>query len=272
VPFTVSHVSAVMPGYRLFSRAHVFSAAVIGSMVPDFGFLLPRDPARVETHSLMALFTFCLPVGLMAYWLTQLLIKPALLEALPDGPYLRLRGSHPSASLAHLTTWFKVSTAILLGALTHIAWDEFTHEETRADRMFPFLQDFGPDVAGHRLQLYRWLQFGSSVVGLVVVLIALAVWVRHAQLARTGPSPTRRIAANERLTWLCLYLLPPLVAVLWAFWRAYRTGLPGLVRISDQGLGSLAIASIRGAMVSLLCISALLRIRLAADSGPDTVN
>jgi hypothetical protein len=90
-----------MPLYRPLSKAHVFTAAVIGSMVPDFGMLLPRIPARWETHSLLGLFIFCLPVGLLTYWLTQILIKPAVLETLPDHAYARLRSAHPAPSLSH---------------------------------------------------------------------------------------------------------------------------------------------------------------------------
>jgi hypothetical protein len=100
MPFTVSHIAAVLPGYRPLARAHVFTAAVIGSMVPDFGLLLPGYVPRWQTHSLPGLITFCLPVGLLAYWLTLLLLRPAILEVLPDGAYLRLKcrtcaGVHP---------------------------------------------------------------------------------------------------------------------------------------------------------------------------------
>ena len=250
MPFTVSHVAAVMPGYKLLSRAHVFSAAVIGSMAPDFGLLLPRDPSRVETHSLMGLFTFCLPVGLLAYWLTQLLIKPAVLEALPDSAYLRLRSAHPAASLTQLKTWFLVSAAVLFGALTHIIWDDFTHEDARGVSMFPFLKDYGPD-----------LQWGSSVVGLTVVLIALVVWLSHAPKANSPPP--RRIPRDERMLWLCLYLVPPVVTISWAVYRAYAMGVSAF-ETNYHGLGSVAVASIRGGVVSLLFISALLRIRSAS--------
>ena len=95
MPFTVSHIAAVLPGYRPLTRAQMFTAAVIGSMVPDFGMLMPGTMVRWQTHSLPALFTFCLPVGLTAYWLTLLLIRPAVLEVVPDGAYLRLRAASP---------------------------------------------------------------------------------------------------------------------------------------------------------------------------------
>jgi len=259
VPYTVSHIAAVMPGYKLLSRAHVFSAAVIGSMVPDFGLLLPREPLRYETHSLSALVTFCLPVGLIAYWLTQLLIKPAVLEILPDKAYLRLYSSHPSASLAHVRTWFTVSAGLLLGALTHLVWDAFTHEEARGVRAFPLLTDYSPALKGHSLRLYAWLQFGSSVFGLAIVIAAIALWLRH-----TPPLSAplvRRMRLSERRLWLSLYLVPPGVAVGWAIWRGLTAGT---TFESSIGLSGLAIASIRGAVVSLVFISGMLRIRLAS--------
>src|SRR6185437_12709101 len=122
MPFTVSHVAAVVPAYRPLTRAHLFSAAVIGSMVPDFGMMLPGNLERWQTHSMAALFSFCLPLGLLTYFLTQTLIKPALLEVLPDGPYWRLRTAHPPVNLRRISTWIYVAIALLFGALTHLIW------------------------------------------------------------------------------------------------------------------------------------------------------
>jgi hypothetical protein len=250
-----------MPGYKLLTRAHVFSAAVIGSMVPDFGLILPRDPARIETHSLVGLFSFCLPVGLMAYWLTQLLIKPSVLETLPDNAYLRLRSAHPAASLAKLTTWFTASGALLFGAITHLVWDAFTHENARGVRALPFLRDYGPELDGHPVRVYRWLQYGSSVLGLAVVATALIIWLRHAPEAASPP--LRRIPRDERKVWLCLYLLPPTVELVWTLWRT-RWMMSFEPYPVSWLLSSAAVATLRGAVVSLLIISALMRIRLAS--------
>src|SRR5579872_4328634 len=181
MPFTVSHVAAVVPVYRPLSRVHVFSAAVIGSMVPDFGMLLPGSLERWQTHSIAALFSFCLPVGLITYGVTQRLVKPAVTEVLPDSAYLRLRAQHPTTDLRRPLTWLYAAIALLLGALTHLVWDGFTHENARGVRFFPFLSDYGPEMAGHSLQLYRWLQYGSSVFGLVVTAVALLLWLRRAR-------------------------------------------------------------------------------------------
>jgi hypothetical protein len=258
VPFTVSHVAAVMPLYRPLSKAHVFTAAVIGSMVPDFGMLLPRIPARWETHSLLGLFIFCLPVGLLTYWLTQILIKPAVLETLPDHAYARLRSAEPAPSLSKPRTWLPVIGALLFGALTHLVWDNFTHENAHVVRAIPMLGFDGPDFIGHPMRLYRWLQLVSSIVGLIIVLAGLALWLRHTPRP-IEPLP-RRLPVQERVLWSVLYFVPPLLMAAYVVWRVWSWHLP-LTR--EWVLAGIAVNWVRGSALSLLLTSALIRLRLA---------
>jgi len=259
MPFTVSHVAAVLPGYRALSRAHLFTAAVIGSMVPDFGLLLPQTPTRLQTHSATALITFCLPVGLLAYWLTIYLIKPAIVEILPDAAYQRVRASDASAPPAGSWHWLLTVGAILLGAATHIIWDGFTHENARGVRMFPVLGEGGPEIDGHPLQLYYLLQYGSSVVGLALVIMATVLWLRHAPASAMPPA--RHLQVRERDGWLSLYLLLPLLALVAMAWRIHHVGLAP--QPLSRALDTVAILGMRAGAVTLLVLSLLLRARLS---------
>jgi hypothetical protein len=259
MPFTVSHIAAVLPGHRLFTRWRIFTAAVIGSMVPDFGLLVPLDMTRVQTHSLMGLFTWSLPVGLVAYWLTILLIRPAMLEVVPDGAYAWLRAAPPPPSITQWRAWLYAAAALLFGACTHLAWDAFTHENARGVRMLPLLTDYGPEISGHPLHLYKWLQYGSSVIGLAVVAGALLLWLRNAPAPRRPPA--RRIALPERLAWLAAYVLPPLLAIAW---QVSRPWTPNMTPFNNSiALGIVAMLGMRVAAASLLLVSALIRARMA---------
>jgi|HubBroStandDraft_4_1064222.scaffolds.fasta_scaffold85100_1 hypothetical protein len=261
MPFTISHIAAVLPAYRPLVRARLFTAAVIGSMVPDFGILLPGGLSRLQTHSLLGLVTFCLPVGLAAYWLTLLLIRPALLEMMPDGAYVRLRAAPPPPSITRFSAWLSAAVVLLVGACTHLAWDAFTHENARGVRLIPLLSDYGPDVSGHPLHLYRWLQHGSSAVGLLVVMCALALWL-HRSPAPAEPS-VRRIAPLERLAWLGAYVLPALLVMAW---QASRPWVPTMTPFNNStALGFVVMRGLRTAADSLLLVSALIQVRLAAS-------
>jgi hypothetical protein len=257
MPFTASHVAAVLPFHRSLSRLNVFTAAVIGSMVPDFALFVPNDMARWQTHSIRGLFTFCLPVGLASYGLTQLLIRPAMQEVLPDRAYVRLLSDKALVSLWNLRHWGLIALAVLFGAATHLAWDDFTHEDARGTRMFPVLTDYGPELGGRPLHLYRWLQYASSGLGLLAVLLALLVWWLHTRAPH--PPPTRRVSPWERVVWCSAYLLVPLGDVFVHAihqWPATLAALSGFLRLT-------AISGMRWSLVVLLLISALLRLRLA---------
>jgi len=260
VPFTVSHIAAVIPGYRVLSRARVFTAAVIGSMVPDFRLLMPNDLVRWQTHSFGALFTFCLPVGLIAYALTLSLIKPATLAVLPNRAYARVMDDDRRTPITAARHALLVVIALLLGALTHLFWDDFTHEDARGVRMFPVLADYGPELKGHPVHIYRWLQYYSSIAGLAVLLIAVIIWWRNAP--QPQQLPPRRLGAVERAVWLSLYFLLPIGSMAIYLWHGWAY----LVRTSGPSgiIDTVAIDCIRATVAYLLIVSALLRLRLAA--------
>src|SRR5258707_3575055 len=124
MPFTIPHTAVVLPFSRLLARWQLLSAATIGAMVPDFRIFFPGMP-RVETHSVVALFTFCVPVGLITYWVFQRLIKTPLLEVLPDGPYARWRAFAAEANIRSLRQWLLAAGRGPGGALKDLALDRF---------------------------------------------------------------------------------------------------------------------------------------------------
>src|SRR5271170_7447132 len=257
MPFTVSHVAAVLPFYRRLSRLGVLSAAVIGSMVPDFDFFLPVHLTREQTHGFMALFTFCLPVGLVTWLLFQVLVKPSVSEVLPTNWYARLSREHGAVRLESLKGWAMAALAVLGGALTHIIWDGFTHEDGRGVRMLPFLDDTGPEFGVRQWPWWLWLQHGSSVVGLLIVIGALWYW------ARTTPPVDadlrRRLPAGERRVWALVYLLIPVAITAAEFLQLLRHHLR---MWSASSVGLMAIVMMNAIALSLVITSAMVRRRL----------
>src|ERR1700733_2673029 len=139
MPYTLSHAAAVMPFSRSLLRWRVLSATVIGSMVPDFGYLVPVPLPRAETHSAISLVTFSLPVGLLSYWIFQFLIKTPLLNLLPDRAYMRWRPFSMPAAVDNPRQWILAACGVLAGAVSHLVWDAFTHDRARGIRMLPEL-------------------------------------------------------------------------------------------------------------------------------------
>ena len=77
MPLTISHPAASVS----FARLNLpLSALVIGSMMPDFPYFIPALFSQSGfSHSIIGVFIFCLPVGLVSLGLFHFLIKyPAL--------------------------------------------------------------------------------------------------------------------------------------------------------------------------------------------------
>jgi hypothetical protein len=267
MPFTISHTAVVLPFSRWLARWQLLSAATIGAMVPDFRVFFPSMP-RWETHSITALFTFCLPVGLITYWVFQRLIKSPILEVLPEGPYARWRPFAAEANIHSLRQWLLASGGLLAGAVTHLIWDGFTHDGGRGVRMFPVLDDSLIDIGSRHIPAMYVLQDLGSLIGLAAVLAMMCYGLRRGHEATV---PNRLLRSRERLAWMLIYALAAatLTAVfyIWA-----NLGQPPIRSIVARTSG-IAVASLRGLAAALLCVSLALDLRLRAlhqrSSGPD---
>lgn len=259
MPFTISHAAAVLPFTRPLARWRLLSAAVIGSMVPDFGWFLPWRPARFETHSLDALLTFCLPVGLASYWLFQLLIRRPIMELLPPGAYARWRWSETPADYRSLKQWIWAACGILAGAFSHLVWDAFTHESGRGVRMLPILEEPVAHVNGHLLTGVHLVQDLNSLIGLIAVALVMAYGLRPGNAA--DAALPRRLRAPERYAWIALYVLAAAALsgafFFWRHWPALNS-MPAMV----VPLSGAAIAILRGLAAALVVVSIGLTVRL----------
>ncbi len=257
MPFTISHAAAILPFARLLSRWRLLSACVIGAMVPDFGLFSPWRLGRVETHSALSLITFCLPVGLITYWIFQIVIRTPVLEVLPEGAYARSRPVASPANIGSLVQWARAAGGLLVGAATHLVWDAFTHEGARGVRMFPWLDDPFLELGRRHWDALRLMQDLGSLMGLLLVLALVAYGLRPGV---QRPVPNRPLLVAERRGWVLAYVMSA-VALSITFHLYARAGLPvgrSIIAIAYD----VAVSALRGLTAALLLVSLSLQIRL----------
>ncbi|MGW5371162.1 DUF4184 family protein [Streptomyces sp. NPDC004009] len=194
MPFTLSHAAAVLPAVRRDGGGRgrlVPSVLVAGSFAPDLTYYAAGvRPRAMEfgtvTHSLpgVAGVDVLIAWTLVGLWL---FVREPLVALLPRtrqaGPATLLRCGAPRARVrAGRVLWWYVSA--VLGALTHVVWDAFTHHDRWGSRLVPWL---GGVAAG--LPRYTWLQYGSSAVAAVVIAVFLAGALRRAPGGRPAGVP-----------------------------------------------------------------------------------
>jgi hypothetical protein len=179
MPFTLAHPAAILPLAR---TRLVFSALVIGSMAPDFPYLLALSTRAQFGHTLPGVFTFCLPAGLIVYWLFHRHLKAPLLACLPPSHQVCLREAASALAWSQPSVLLLVAVSVIIGAFTHIAWDSCTHANGWTVQHVPALQAVLLHKTGGDLKVFKVLQHGSSIVGLAVLAGYYRWWCRPGRI------------------------------------------------------------------------------------------
>ncbi|MDN4165489.1 DUF4184 family protein [Cytophagales bacterium LB-30] len=163
MPFTFSHPAIILPLRK--SRYVSVSALVIGSMSPDFEYILKLKLHATISHTFLGAFILDLPICIGLYLVFHAWVKRPLLRNSPHFISSRL------GDLYALNVWEEVKkrghiliSSFLIGIFSHFLWDSFTHENTFSVNALPFLQTT-VDLGIFNLPLYRVLQHVSTLLG-----------------------------------------------------------------------------------------------------------
>jgi hypothetical protein len=214
MPFTVSHAAAVLPFRRL---NLVWSAFVVGSMAPDFPYIIGTTEYRDMGHHFPGLVFFTIPASFLALWLFHNMIKRPVIGLMPSGMQARLCAQTGEFSFGGIGRFLSILASLGLGIATHVIWDSFTHSFTWPWREFRLLHQFiqvpflGP-VPG-----FAVAQYGSTFVG----MFALAMWVWLWYRRSTPTTEASQSAPINSRFWLAVAMF--VVAGVVGFVRAALT-------------------------------------------------
>ncbi|WP_349427105.1 DUF4184 family protein [Microbacterium sp. LWS13-1.2] len=220
MPFTPSHAVVALP----FLRSPLVPAAIaIGAMAPDLPLFVRGLPLHYgRTHAFGWLpATVLLALVLLLAW--RCVLRPAARELSPRWLAARLPGEWDAGAGAAWRETFAIAppggrrvpwtgmlvlvVSLLIGVVSHIVWDLFTHEGRWGTIAIPALAaDWGA------LPGYKWLQHGSSVAGLAIIGVWMLVWLGRRPAAASVP----RVLADAVL-WAWWVSLPVVLAVAWAW-------------------------------------------------------
>ena len=170
----------------------VLPALVVGSLSPDFEYFVYLRPERSISHDLVGVPLMDVPLGLLALWLFDAVLKRPMAQLLPRPLRERV---FPACGpvrwpIPAVLGWLAV------GAFSHLAWDAFTHGGGWVVGRVPALS--ASPLPG--IRVYHLLHFVSTVVGLALLAYWSWSWVRR-QVPVPGaadsemPSTTRAAVA-----------------------------------------------------------------------------
>lgn len=260
MPFTLSHAVVALP----FLRTPLVPAAIaVGAMAPDLPLFVRGIPLHYGlTHSLVWLpATIALALGLLLA--LRCVLRPGARELSPRWLSARLpeawdRGAGdawretfaPRSSTdaerprPSLSATMLLLASLAIGVATHIVWDLFTHEGRWGTVAVPALAEPWGLFPG-----FRWLQHGSSALGLAILAVWAIVW-----LAKRQPIDAPRLLPAW-IRWAVWLSLPGLLigAAVWG----YAMFGPFTVDFTPAHLGYRMLppaCAVWGAIVAVVCV------------------
>jgi len=219
MPLTfLSHQAPVLPLKMAWPRWFDGTALVIGSMAPDLFFVAHGTDLYPDAHGSVAAFMLCLPLTLVITWVIKRVVAGPLAAHLPDAGQFHLR------DYGRLDSWrwptnttgsFLLILSAMIGALSHVLIDSFTHgfgwvvQHVDALRLQAFLL---PEWAsGRPVYVHDFLQVGGTVIGAGITIWCLHVIGQRRLLVSWCPAALmlKATAASRRLliTWSALALV-----------------------------------------------------------------
>lgn len=216
MPFTLAHPAAIVVLLRQRAVPVVPMALVAGAMAPDLPYFVPFGALGagrymsllngISSHGFTQILLVGMPLALLLAGILWFLDRPVR-WAIPESwiPEKHSLGPRPP-STAHAVLW--TFHSLLIGLLTHLVWDSFTHSTGWVVRHVALLSH--EPFAG--MPIYRLIQHASSLAGLAVLLMWYLSWRRtsitHKEVSVAGQRTVRTMFL------LLIILVPAAVAAL----------------------------------------------------------
>jgi hypothetical protein len=244
VPFTPAHAAAALP----FRRTRLIpSALVVGTLAPDFEYFARLSPGGGYGHTLPGLFLMTLPLALAVLWLFHAWMKEPIVELLPGPIQRRIEPGPRPFRFWGPKRLALVIVSILVGAVTHIVWDSFTHPKLWLFRHWAFLNATMPIPFLGPIHNYHVFQYVSSFGGCLILLVWLAHWFNTTPPSREpfAPLPVAQVRG--------LLVVVFAVAVAGGLIRAWvGVGLPRIRYTAEEFFGDSVVTAISFAWLLFL--------------------
>lgn len=170
MPFTLAHPSIVLP---FKSKYFNLTALILGSMAPDFIYFLLFSPSSNLGHTMIGFILFNLPMCFLINYVFFKYMKDMIIWSMPkciSDRYMYI--TKYENNICNKADLLKFVYSALIGMMTHILWDSFTHETGFFVSKISMLS-MNIELLQRNIPIYKILQHGSTIVGFIIIFIYL---------------------------------------------------------------------------------------------------
>lgn len=237
MPFTFAHPLAIAPLKK--NRYFDFTALIVGSMSPDFEYFIHFKPYQLYGHTIEGQLYYNLPLVLIVSLIWHCILKESIIINLPQ-PYCAyyfylIKEKWRISSIRSLVVFIY---SALIGMLTHLLWDSFTHTEGYFVTKIAVLSH-SINLLDYEIPIYKILQHGSTVIGLSIMMIYLLK-------IKEKPSKYKKIEINKMsklLFWIGILLID-----------FFAIGFSTILN-EDFAIGRIIVSFISGGFIGAIIVS-----------------
>lgn len=163
MPFTFSHPAIILPFLK--NKKLSATGLIVGAMSPDFEYFFRMKMQGDIGHTFLGMFLVDIPLGILVAFIFHELIKRPLIDNLPSFFKERVTVLYEMNWLSYFkSNAHIVMVSLLLGVISHIFWDAFTHETGYFVQRISFLNS---KLLG--IPFYKITQHLSSLIGIILI-------------------------------------------------------------------------------------------------------
>ena len=155
-------------------------------------------------HTFVGIFLLTLPLGLLVFWTFHNFVKRPAIMLCPDGLQRRLTNHLAPFRFVGTGRLPLVVISMLVGAMSHVLWDSFTHRTGWFYRHWALLRHSVDLPILGPLPYYKVFQHASTVLGLGILCLWFVWWYAtskpSSQPIPDAPSGSRRFGTLAVLT------------------------------------------------------------------------
>ncbi|MGF7050785.1 hypothetical protein J2T13_005335 [Paenibacillus sp. DS2015] len=244
MPFTFAHPIYAIPLKYISPKYYNLTGLILGSMAPDFEYFLMLEPYSSIGHSIAGLFFQGIPMCLLIAVIFHFTVKESFVIHLPSIFNLNQRAYNIMGEwgLRSLRDWIFFMLSVVVGFISHITLDAFTHVHGYFVIRFSLLSE----VLFFNLPLYKMLQHSLSVFGLLAIFVVIISRLYRSNPTIGGmPKVTRK---QKKLFWLIAITI-----------SVATTCLKLWITTSNNVIGIVVVSPISGLCLGLVLTSLIAR-------------
>lgn len=141
MPFTPAHPAILLALKPFKSIRFSWTALIIGSIIPDFEYFIWMSPSAFVSHTVLGILSFNLPMTFVMAFVWHQLLFPVLIPRLPFFHQRIQLEEQPAFMVWIKKNWVLFIVSALMGILSHLVWDSFSHGNGYLVNRIPYLNE-----------------------------------------------------------------------------------------------------------------------------------